>query len=167
MKTIEIWKPVEGFDGYEVSDLGRVRKTCDLQPCKTVTHKQGYVRICIKRNDGVFKFMSVHRMVAMAFIPNPEGKATVNHKNGMHTDNRVDNLEWMTQAENNAHAYATGLKNSDHVRVVPDEIVKEIRSCYTPYHKEFGATPLAKRFGLSISQVYRIARGLYYKEGGI
>lgn len=105
----EIWKDVVGYEGiYEVSNLGEVR---------TVTHitdgrcwkakkrkpyfnpKNGYLVIALSKN-GKLKNEYVHRMVAMAFIKNPEGKATVNHKNENKTDNRAENLEWMTLPEN-------------------------------------------------------------------
>lgn len=119
--TDEIWKSVVGNDQYEVSSFGRVRSKDSLV---SVTNKGrqywrkktgkilqleksalGYFR-CGLVFDGVGQIKkSVHRIVAQAFIPNPEGKPQVNHKNGVRDDNAVSNLEWATCSENVAHGF--------------------------------------------------------------
>lgn len=84
----EIWKDIPGIDGYyQVSSLGHVRNRDKI--LKPDLIKKGYERVTLKGK----KYM-VHRLVAMAFIPNPEGLPQVNHKNEIKTDNRADNLEW-------------------------------------------------------------------------
>lgn len=106
---IEIWKdvPLDDFkEYYSVSSLGRIyskRTKKILLPKKS---KAGYLRVAFSAN-GLYKNVSVHRMVAMAFIPNESNKPTVNHKNECKTDNRVENLEWATNAEQNAHGTRT------------------------------------------------------------
>lgn len=133
---IEIWKDIEGYEGmYQVSNLGRVKSlerwqynpVC--QDCKQYVperiktasnkkengKKQGYLTMVLYRNNKG-KNVYVHRLVAEAFIPNPEGKETVNHKNGDKHDNRAENLEWNTYSENNAHAMKTGLNTTEHKR---------------------------------------------------
>ena len=121
----EIWKSVKNYEGfYEVSTFGRVRslgKTlckynhgtlCKTKYCPQILsqryHTAGYLLVNLSKNKQQ-KTERVHRLVAEAFIPNPEGKCFVNHKNGMKDDNRVENLEWCTPTENNIHAYKSGL----------------------------------------------------------
>lgn len=117
----EIWKNTE-YDGYMVSNLGRV-KSLDRSTPPDNTHPNGqffqgkilstrqnihaYESIMVSRNPD--KRVYVHRLVAEAFIPNPENKCEINHKNGNKKDNRVENLEWVTRSENILHAMNTGL----------------------------------------------------------
>jgi arginyl-tRNA--protein-N-Asp/Glu arginylyltransferase len=114
----EVWKDVAGYEhDYMVSSLGAIKSKDRLVRCafsgsrksagiirKPVSNRNGYhvVKLCKK---AVHKMMLVHRIVAEAFIPNPENKQTVNHKNGIKTDNRVENLEWCTFQENITHLY--------------------------------------------------------------
>ncbi|WP_200411333.1 NUMOD4 domain-containing protein [Virgibacillus salexigens] len=115
----EIWKQIDGYAGYEVSNLGRVRSLDReifggnkrrgklLKPAKS---KQGYLYVSLYRNRESKK-MRVHRLVAFMFIPNTENKYEVNHINGNKLNNKVNNLEWVTREENNKHAYVTNLNS--------------------------------------------------------
>lgn len=110
----EIWKPIEGTDGgYEVSNLGRVRSmkmyrgaTGRIMPHTKQHH--GYHAVMFHIN-GKAQCRKVHRLVAEAFIPNPNKLTDVNHKDGNKDNNQVSNLEWVTPDENKRRAKAMGL----------------------------------------------------------
>lgn len=112
---METWKPIEGYeDKYEVSTMGNVRSlnyrnTGKTHILKPVAAGKGYLMVGLCRNC-TMKWEKVHRLVAKAFIPNPESKPQVNHINGIKTDNHIENLEWVTESENQKHAYKKGLK---------------------------------------------------------
>lgn len=107
----ERWRFVKGFEGlYLVSDLGRVmglpKKTTYGRLLTQCPYTGGYLKVCLCKNN-VKHTKPVHRLVAESFIPNAENKPEVNHKNGVRTDNRATNLEWVTRSENELHAYRT------------------------------------------------------------
>lgn len=98
---MEIWKDVEAYPGYQVSSLGRVR-TVDGEILKT------YIREpynCVYLRKPYKHIENIHRLVALAFIPNPENKRTVNHIDGDTHNNSIENLEWATVSENISHFY--------------------------------------------------------------
>lgn len=115
VKTQEIWRSVIGFDGsYEVSNLGNVRslnynRTKKIKLLKPSGNTDGYLRVKLCK-EGKTKMCSIHRLVAQAFLENPEVKEQVNHRDGVKTNNCVDNLEWCTCSENITHAYRSGLR---------------------------------------------------------
>lgn len=115
----EIWKPIMGYEGYyEVSNLGRIKSLSRVVQSKhggtypvggrimvgTPTNLYLCITLC---RSGEQKRVGIHRLVAQAFIPNPENKRTVNHKDFDKSNNHVDNLEWATYQENLGHFYAT------------------------------------------------------------
>jgi len=113
---MEIFKDIPNYEGlYQISNLGRVKnigsekskiatlcKNGDLF-LKPKIEKNGYVRTFLTKGE-TRKGYSIHRLVAITFIPNPNNKKTVNHINGIKIDNRLENLEWTTQKENVCHA---------------------------------------------------------------
>lgn len=103
----EIWKSIDGCVKYEVSNMGNIRNA-KTKRLRKLGWKHGYRRINLWCDDGKERHFAVHRLVAQAFIPNPEGKETVNHINAIRHDNRVENLEWMTNAENIQYAIDLG-----------------------------------------------------------
>lgn len=120
----EIWKPIKGYEGlYSVSNMGRVKSLAgkqrgsgkgtpiyqsediDVKPCMLRTGYLGF-NLC---QDGEKKHALLHRIVATAFVPNPDNLPQVNHKDGNKRNNRADNLEWVTAKQNVRHAFDTGI----------------------------------------------------------
>lgn len=118
----EIWKDIKGFEGYyQISNLGRAKALeRKVKNGNRIIIRKGHILKQYKRGkyysvnlnkNGINKLYTVHRLVAEAFIPNPENKPTVNHKNPVTDDlcdNTVENLEWATYSENNKYAYKIG-----------------------------------------------------------
>ena len=117
----EVWKPINGFPGYSVSNKGRVRSDARLVSNGTGYHKskpmilkpnvlaKGYFQVELKRNALRVPLL-VHRLVANAFLPNLKIYDQINHINGIKADNRVENLEWCNNSMNQLHAWRIGLQ---------------------------------------------------------
>lgn len=107
---MDTWSKIPGYKNYSVSDSGLVRndKTGRIKATKSDSKGRDYQHVDLY-SDGKGRSMRVHRLVAQAYIPNPENKPEVNHKDGNPRNNRADNLEWATKSENMKHAVATGL----------------------------------------------------------
>lgn len=162
----EIWKVVPDYEDYHVSNFGRVKslkwgKQKILKP--TIT-KQGYLRVILSKDNKV-KTFKVYRLVAEAFIPNPDKKPEVDHVYGMKFDNSVWNLRWATSAENVKYAYETGVKKSgeEHFRAkFTSEQVEYIRE--NP--EDLTLEQLAERLGSSPTAVSYVQLGKTYKSTG-
>ena len=176
----EIWKDVVGFEGsYLVSNYGRIksrmqtyRKWNDYftetqsRILKGSIDRLGYTFVSL-RKDGVSKKYSVHRLVALAFIPNPDNKDTVNHKDMSRSNNHVDNLEWMTQGENVRHAYENNknrviLKGSEmSCSILTETDVSEIKHMYNCGAK---LAHIAKRYNTNTQHIWSICNLKIWKH---
>ena len=127
----EYWKDIPNYEGlYQVSNLGRVKRLESAvwngykyvskkeHILKPHTNTHGYPSVILCKNGKHHKNHRVHRLVAQAFIPNPQNKIDINHINGIKTDNRVKNLEWVTRSENLIHAFKTGLNHGYPIRKI-------------------------------------------------
>jgi len=103
----EIWKEIVGYEGhYEVSNLGNVKslKYGKIRILSKRFNGDGYLCVMLYLNNKT-KHFKVHRLVGVAFVPNPEDKPQINHKDGIRSNNVSSNLEWMTNSENAKHGY--------------------------------------------------------------
>ncbi len=109
---IEIWKDIKEYKGlYKISNFGRVKSFCLSTPRIKCLKKNnsGYMLVNLRKNNKQ-KMPSVHRLVALHFLSNPEKYKQVNHKNGNKLDNTVQNLEWCSSSQNIFHAFEAGLR---------------------------------------------------------
>lgn len=152
----EEYRDVVGFEEYfQVSNLGNVFSKRSNRILKQAKRRDYWTFATkIGGRNGINHCFSVHRLVAEAFIPNPEGKPFVNHIDGCKTNNMLSNLEWVTASENMAHAWATGLLN----RKLTAEQVLEIRA------SNLSQIKLGEIYGLSHVNIGRIKRREAYKD---
>ena len=160
---MEEWRPVPGYP-YEVSDLGRVRRTEAIggarvgRILKQKVHRDGYLCLTLCAGN-VRRCPQVHSLVAAAFLgPRPHGKQ-VNHKDSDKQNNALANLEYVTPQENSRHAAANGkwpCQKGEHngCATLTEEQVREIRSAYVPL--KVTCRMLGERYGVTQSNIHAI-----------
>lgn len=171
---MEQWRTTHVNPGYEVSNLGRVRSIDRIGETRKGVMARlkgkvlrpglgagGYYHARLGKD---FLNQAVHRLVATAFVPNPEKKPTVNHKNGKKTDNRAENLEWMTHQENTRHGrrvlrVCTGESNGrakmNHAKIKEILMLRKLGYTYLQLGRVFGICP---------AQARRICIGEHWKS---
>jgi hypothetical protein len=166
---VEVWKDIKGFEGlYMVSNIGNVKRLVSERVflerlIGRSVDRYGYVKRVLCKHGKMYHFTE-HRLVATAFIENPENKSTINHINGIKTDNRVENLEWNTNLENKQHAISTGLtdlKGTNHPRCkLSEKDVLEIREIGFTQTR----TALSKKYGVSRNSILGIINRKYWNH---
>jgi hypothetical protein len=176
---MEIFKDVKGYEGiYQVSNFGRVKslerkvrhsqggyKIVKEKIMKSASVSRGYLSVDLSKN-GESKNFLIHRLILIAFLFNPENKRTVNHINGIKTDNRLSNLEWMTDSENTCHAYKIGLKTN----IGENHILSKLKNIEVTQIKDllrcgrFKQYEIAKFYGISKYTVSLISCGKIWKH---
>lgn len=162
----EKWKIIEEFLKYLIRNKGRIKILSTLEDKKVFVKDDGYIATTLGNGKQNYKY--VHRLVADAFVNSKHEKPQVNHINGIKGDNRAENLEWVTPAENIRHAIDTGLlkykkkgkeiKNSKHLKgekvssskLSPEEVI-EIRVLWD--FKEYKKVELAEIYGVNESTI--------------
>ena len=162
----EIWRHVKGYEGlYAVSSLGHVkslnyRHTGKEKILKPVKSNYGYLNVRLYRN-GKYKFFRVHRLVAIAFIPNPKGFEQVNHRDEVKTNNCVENLEWCSAKYNINYGTLQERKAASRSKAVEASRFSDFREICL----RFPSTAEAGRNGYSSGAVSDCCRGCFNYEG--
>lgn len=176
---MEEWKGVKGYEGiYEVSTYGQIKsldrmifnKNKKYQKAngtllKFKKTKEGYYSCVLYNNERKKAYLLVHRVVAQNFISKTEEQIQVNHKNGVKTDNRVENLEWVTRKENIDHSIENGLTKigSDSTSSkLKDNQVLEIRELFSS--QKYSYSELGRMFNVDGAGIGRIIRGETWKH---
>ena len=170
-KQLEIWKPIPNYEEYEVSNLGRVKRLaydktvcgggiqhCNERILSPQTRKFGYQAIMLSKNGTVKSFL-IHRLVATAFIPNPNNLPQINHKDEIPSNNCVENLEWCTQKYNSN--YGTS-KNRIAAKLKNGVLSKPVLQYTTDaqFVKEYPSAIEASRvLGLAVSGIVNCCNG--------
>ena len=176
---MEIWKAIKGYEGiYEISEHGKVRSLNHLikysdgrsriqkgRILKTSLSKKGYVRVSLSKQKKRFH-TSIHRLLALSFIDNPENKKQVNHINGIKHDNRIENLEWVSNSENQIHAIKKGLTRYNynerhHNSKLTNKGVLRVRNLH---RLGFTNKELAEDYNVSQTAMSNILRNITYKN---
>lgn len=176
----EIWKDIPGYEGlYQVSNIGRVkslkrtfysgknlqtRKTYEQNILAPRFYKTGYVYFGLSK-DGIVKKLKAHRLVALAFIPNPENKPEVDHINTVRSDNRIENLRWATKSENQRNVItlerSSACKMGDkNPMIIKRRPIKQIDMTTGKVIKTWSGVKVASRaLGINSSGICRCVNG--------
>ena len=157
---MEIWKKINGYENYEISNHGNVKsnnyskiRILKKEKCK------GYLRVSLSKNNKVKRFL-VHRLVALSFLKNEDNKKCVNHKDGNKLNNSLGNLEWSTYSENERHSYDY-LNKINPIRKLDNSQVIYIRNKAVKGRKG-NIKYLADNFNVDVSTIYNILKNKYY-----
>lgn len=178
---METWKDINELQNhYQISDFGKVKRKrrkveskIQASGFRVITEKikplqnngTGYIQLYVSINKKRTVFY-VHRLVAKYFISNPENKAQVNHINGIKNDNRIENLEWVTESENIIHSIKTGLIKSGENKTISklkNAQVLAIRRLYR-MNPQFNRIAVARKLKVGDALIHRIIRREAWKH---
>ena len=164
----EIWKEIE-ISGYFISNLGRLKGRSGKIIKPYLNKRTGYLNICLKPNgrSGKVKCVKIHRLVAKAFIDNPNNYSQVNHIDCNKENNIYTNLEWCAGKENVQHAFKHNLvtiyKGEDNPQAkLTNDQVKWIREHYIPRSRQFGTRALGRKFKVAHNTIIEILKNKTY-----
>jgi hypothetical protein len=152
---MEEFRDLKDFDNYQISNLGRIyskkRRTC--LKVKRLGNS-GYYQVRLSK-DGNYVYKNLHRLLAETFLPNPYNYRTVNHINGNKLDNRLDNLEWLDDCNQQHQAYLIGLKPHTQYVLTKEDIIK----VYELYSQGISMGNIAKQFNTRKQQIAKLVKG--------
>ena len=155
----EQWRNIEEATNYAVSNLGNIKNTKSGQVLGPGVSGNGYKQVSLKmKASNKFEKRYVHRLVATYWIPNPENKREVNHKNLDRTDNRVENLEWITSSENQKHKYETRNYKTSNRKVAQLDLDGNILEVYN------SVIEAARAMGSSRQGIDKVCKGTYDRK---
>lgn len=162
----EIWKQIPNYHHYEASNLGRIRslRFNRIKPMKPTVIQRNYRQVNL-RSDNKGKQLLVHRLIALTFIPNTDGKLEVNHLDGDKSNNNVSNLEWSSNRENIAHAVDSGIRprGENHYRSkLKRQDIIAIRAAYESGQETY--KQLAARFCVSPATIGSVVNGEHWSH---
>jgi len=175
----EQWRDIAGYEGrYQVSDQGRVRRTaCEITQgnghseitysipprlLRSFESNCSYQRIGLRMN-GQRKYYNVHRLVAQAFVPNPSNLPEVNHKNEDKSDNRAENLEWVTSEQNCNHGTRNKRISDNTSR---SRRVLRMTQCGSEVKEYKSISAASRETGISVASIGGVCRGEHHTAGG-
>ena len=153
------------FIVYENGDIYNAKTNNKLKP---IDNGVGYDRVGLYAGNNKHKLYYVHRLLAMAFIDNPDNKQFINHIDGKPKNNELNNLEWCTKSENGLHAFKLGLNRYNNCfgekngnSIINDKIAKEIKDSYKSGERQCN---IARRLNISKTVVYSVVRNKSWKH---
>lgn len=171
----EIWKDIEGYEGlYQVSNFGRVKglPRCDSRGnarveriLKPIPTKDGYLRVHLS-NEGIKRKRPIHRLVAEAFIPNPENKLQVNHIDEDKTNNSLANLEWVTPKENINHGTSLYRRSITQRKTQAGKNIIAIDIANGEYNEYISINECGRKLQINPSGIHQVLIGNYKQTKG-